>query len=176
MSEHSREACTGLSRSTAVLGSRDTDAVRANSPKRVLVVEDEPSVARLITDILREEGHQVDFLLDSRQVLSLALRNDYDLLICDLRMPYLDGPAVYRALERAQIPLRFHMIIVTGDMLGAGTATFLERTRLRYVAKPFLVEEFKLAVQQALSGAGAISAVRLESHVVEPARSAVREK
>ncbi len=119
--------------------------------ERVLVVEDEPTVAQLIADVLREEGHGVDTVLDSREGLDLVSRQDYDLVICDMKMPHLDGRAFYRALVHAGSPLQQRMVFVTGDTLTPHTLEFLERTGLPYVAKPFLVEELKLAVERAFA-------------------------
>jgi len=119
---------------------------------RILVVEDEPSVAQLIVDVLREEGHQAEAVVDSQEGLSRLSRGQYDLVICDLRMPRLDGPAFYDALVRAGSPAQHHIIFITGDTLGPRTIEFLGQKGLPYLAKPFLVEELKLAVNAALTG------------------------
>ena len=117
---------------------------------RILVVEDEVTVAQLIADVLREEGHQVDAVLDSRDGLTRLARAPYDLVICDLRMPRLDGPAFYEALVAAGSPVQKRIIFVTGDTLAARTLEFLDSNGLPYLAKPFLVEELKLAVHRML--------------------------
>lgn len=108
---------------------------------RVLVLEDEPTVARLIADVLEDAGLRVDILLDSREALDVATRKDYALVICDMKMPELDGEHFYQALAQANHPLRDRFLFVTGDVLAAHTRDFLERNRLPYVAKPFRVEE-----------------------------------
>ena len=120
------------------------------SGSRILVVEDEPTVARLIADVLGEDGHVVDTILDSREALELARAQRYDLVICDLRMPHLDGRAFYRQLVRGENPLQHRLIFVTGDTLAPRTVDFLERSGLPYLAKPFLVEELKEAVSRTL--------------------------
>jgi two-component system, cell cycle sensor histidine kinase and response regulator CckA len=113
---------------------------------RILVVEDEATVAQLVADILREEGHQVEAVLDSQEGLTRLSRSTYDLVICDLRMPRLDGPAFFDALVRSESPMRDRIIFVTGDTLAPRTTEFLESNRQPYLSKPFLVEELKLAV------------------------------
>ena len=107
----------------------------------VLVVEDEPTVARLIADVLEDEGMRVDVLLDGREALARAARESYDLVICDMKMPGLDGQHFYKSLERTGNRLREHFLFVTGDVVAAQTREFLERNRLPHVAKPFRVEE-----------------------------------
>jgi signal transduction histidine kinase/CheY-like chemotaxis protein len=125
----------------------DSQPVRTG---RILVVEDEPTVAQLIVDVLREEGHQVEAVLESQEGLARLSRTHYDLVVCDLRMPRLDGPAFYEALIRAGSPVQNHLLFVTGDTLAPRTMQFLEKSKLPYLAKPFLVEELKLAVNRRL--------------------------
>ena len=117
---------------------------------RILVVEDEPTIARLIADVLTEEGHFADTILDSRQGLDMALHHRYDLIICDLRMPHLDGRAFYRQLASSENPQQHRMIFVTGDTLAPRTVDFLKQSGLPYIAKPFLIEELKMAVARSL--------------------------
>jgi len=107
----------------------------------VLVLEDEPTVARLIADVLEDEGLRVDVLLNSREALDRAAREEYALVICDMKMPELDGEHFYQALARSRNPLRERFLFVTGDVLAARTRDFLERNHLPHVAKPFRVEE-----------------------------------
>lgn len=121
---------------------------------RVLVVEDEPTVAQLISDVLSEEGHAVEAVLDSQEGLIRIARSGYDLIICDLRMPRLDGPAFYDALVRAGSPARHRILFITGDTLGPHTIEFLKSRQLQFLAKPFLVEELKLAAHRVLDGKG----------------------
>ncbi len=127
---------------------------RTSHPGRILVVEDEPTVAQLMVDVLREEGHQVEAVLDSQAGLTKLSRDRYDLVICDLRMPRLDGMAFYEALTVAGSPMRHRILFTTGDTLGARTVEFLDSRRLPYLAKPFLVEELKLSVNHQLDRAG----------------------
>ena len=133
---------------------------------RILVVEDEPIVAQLMVDVLREEGHHAEAVLDSQEALTRLSRARYDLVICDMRMPRLDGPAFYETLVRTGSPMRQRILFTTGDTLGTRTFEFLESKRLPYLAKPFLVEELKLSVHRLLELA------RKESAAAAPAARA----
>jgi signal transduction histidine kinase/CheY-like chemotaxis protein len=117
---------------------------------RVLVVEDEPTVARLIADVLQDEGFHVDVMLDGREALDRTGREPYDLVICDMKMPGLDGQHFYKSLVRAGSPLRERFLFVTGDIVAAQTREFLERNQLPHVAKPFRVEELTEKVRRVL--------------------------
>jgi signal transduction histidine kinase/CheY-like chemotaxis protein len=123
---------------------------KAVAPARILAIEDEPTVAHLIADVLREEGHQVEAVFESQERLRRLSRNRYDLVVCDLRMPHFDGQAVYQSLRHARSPLLTRILYITGDVLAVQTREFLERNDLPYLAKPFLVEELKLAVNRLL--------------------------
>jgi len=118
--------------------------------EHILVVEDEPTVSQLISDVMSEMGHRVDTLLDSREVFDRLRENKYDLIICDLRMPHLDGPALYRELIRRGSPFQHKLLFVTGDTMGPRSVEFLNSHAVPYLAKPFLVEELKEAVRKAI--------------------------
>jgi signal transduction histidine kinase/ActR/RegA family two-component response regulator len=132
-------------------GSENTSRLpNAQRTERVLVVEDEPTVARLISDVLGEEGYPVEIVLDGEEGLRRALHGNYDLLICDLKMPHLDGRALHRELVAKGSPLQHCLVFVTGDTLAPRTMEFLESCGVPYLAKPFLVEELKAVVAEAL--------------------------
>jgi PAS domain S-box-containing protein len=135
---------------------------------RILVLEDEPTVAQLIVDVLREEGHHVDSVLDSQEALARLSRERYDLVISDLRMPRLDGRAFYEALVSAGSPMRDRIIFTTGDTLAPSTLEFVEKYRLPFLAKPFLVEELKLAVHRLLEPYHATASAGADAHRAGP--------
>lgn len=117
---------------------------------RILVVEDEPTVATLIADILRDEGMRVDVLLESQSAVRQAEVETYDLLVCDLKMQGVDGQMIYQTLVQRQNPLCDRVLFVTGDVLSPRTQEFLERHGLPHVAKPFRMEELNQAVKEVL--------------------------
>jgi len=123
---------------------------RRTGPKRILVLEDEPTVSQLIADVLREDNHEVESVSNGQAGLARISNKTYDLVICDLRMPHLDGRAVYEALVRAGSSIQNRILFITGDTLAPRTFEFFEKNHLRYLAKPFLVEELKMAVYQVL--------------------------
>ena len=125
---------------------------RSQPAARVLVVEDEPTVARLIADVLQDEGMRVDVLLDGREALARAAREPFDLIVCDMKMPGMDGQHFYRSLIQTHPGLANCFLFVTGDVLAAQTQEFLERHRIPHVAKPFRVEELTECVHRLFDG------------------------
>jgi len=108
-------------------------------------------VARLIGDVLEDEGLRVDVLLDGREALQRVQEKNYDLVICDMKMPELDGEHFYETLARADHPALGRFLFVTGDVLAARTRDFLERNRLPHLAKPFRVEELTETIRNVLA-------------------------
>jgi len=123
---------------------------RSGQGKRILVVEDEPTVARLIADVLEEEGFTVRVLLDGREALEQATSESFDLVICDMKMPGLDGQHFYRSLKRGGNSLANSFLFVTGDTIGPQTRAFLSQNHLVYLSKPFRMEELTEQVWRAL--------------------------
>ncbi|MGA2810016.1 MAG: ATP-binding protein [Candidatus Acidiferrum sp.] len=130
--------------------SRPTASYGVRPQARVLVVEDEPTVARLIADVLQDEGFLVDVLLDGREALERAAQESFDLVICDMKMPGLDGQHFYQRLADSGNPLRHRFLFVTGDVIAPTTQAFLERCSLPHLAKPFRVEELTARVHEVL--------------------------
>jgi len=104
---------------------------------RILVVDDEVEIAEILRDILAPAGHAVSLAHDGRQALERLARNDYDLVFSDLKMPDMDGPALYREIVARHPGLARRVVIVTGDTLGGAARRFLEETGLPVVDKPF---------------------------------------
>ncbi|MFQ5696303.1 MAG: ATP-binding protein, partial [Terriglobia bacterium] len=126
--------------------------VPADGPeaRRVLVVDDEPAVAQLIADALRQQGYTVSLHTRSRHALAEAFAQPFDLAICDIRMPELDGQAFHRSLAEQRPALARRLFFTTGDTLAPETIDFLEQVGLPYLAKPFHVEELRSRVRDLL--------------------------
>jgi nitrogen fixation negative regulator NifL len=116
--------------------------VRALSPGgRILVVDDEPDVAGVLTDLLRAAHEQVETASDGRAALERLGQADYDLILCDVRMPGLDGPGLYRALRLTRPELLTRFVFLTGDTLNPESREFVEHTGAPCLGKPFDFDE-----------------------------------
>jgi two-component system, NtrC family, sensor kinase len=109
---------------------------RPSSSKAVLVVEDEIHVRSLLVELLREEGHDVYEAANGRLALEILNQRAFDLIISDIKMPELDGRALYHELLRCQPELVDRLVIVTGYN-NADTEFFLRETGVRVLRKPF---------------------------------------
>jgi CheY-like chemotaxis protein len=117
---------------------------------RALLVEDEPVVGELLAEFLTLEGYEVDRAMDGREALELVRRQAYALIVSDVRMPDIDGPALYYKLRVTHPAMTRRMVFVTGDM-SFETRRFLDETCLRYLEKPFTIADFRAVVQGVLA-------------------------
>jgi CheY-like chemotaxis protein len=85
---------------------------------------------------LERDGHRVDRANSGREALSRLRTSKVDLILSDLRMPDLDGPALYRELAAQRPELLSRIVFMTGDTLGGDMTGFLTETGVRLLEKP----------------------------------------
>lgn len=125
-------------------------APQAVQSKRILVVDDEPGIAGVLAEVLQLDGHIVETVGNGQAALGKLIAGGYDLILSDIRMPELDGPALYWELERRDPYLLQRMIFLTGDTLSPGTREFLEKTGAPCLSKPFALHEVRDIVRRVL--------------------------
>jgi signal transduction histidine kinase len=118
---------------------------------RVLVVEDEPALAIAVAEALVDAGFVVDRAGDGEEGLTRLAEQSYELIVCDLKMPRIDGMQFYRAMAAATPALARRVIFVTGDVAGTDAERFLEETGCRWLSKPFRLGDLLRAARDALS-------------------------
>ncbi len=118
--------------------------------KAILIVDDEAGIRNGLAHLLRRNGYKVDTAANGRLALIKLQEQVFDLILCDLRMPELDGPGLYQELARHQPQPFQRMIFLTGDTLSPETKEFLERTDIPRLTKPFTAAEVRRVVAQAL--------------------------
>jgi two-component system cell cycle sensor histidine kinase/response regulator CckA len=117
----------------------------------ILVVEDETALANAVIDMLKDAGYLVDRAADGEEALEMVRARAFDLVICDLKMPRVDGKAFYRALAEGAPDLARRVIFVTGDVAGTEAERFLSTSGCRWLAKPFRSADLLRAVRDGLS-------------------------
>jgi two-component system NtrC family sensor kinase len=127
-----------------------TDAAPVVRGRTILVVDDEPSLAKGLARLLERDGHTVDTVANGRLALTQLAARAYALILCDVRMPELDGPSLYRFLERQQPHLCQRFIFLTGDTLEPATQAFLEASGAPCLTKPFTSAEARRVIQRTL--------------------------
>jgi DNA-binding response OmpR family regulator len=117
----------------------------------VLVVEDEPALAAAVAEALTDAGFSVDRAGDGEDALARIEDRPYDLVICDLKMPRMDGMAFYRAIATTSPALARRVIFVTGDVVGTDAERFLDESGCRWLAKPFRLGDLLRVAREVLS-------------------------
>jgi PAS domain S-box-containing protein len=117
----------------------------------VLVIEDEPALAAAVTEALMDAGFVVDRAGDGEEGLRRVQMRPYDLIVCDLKMPRIDGMTFYRTLARMSAELARRVIFVTGDVAGTDAEKFFEESKCRWLAKPFRLGDLLRTVREVLA-------------------------
>jgi len=106
---------------------------------QVLVVDDEPELAELIADIVEGLGYRTVTAPSGHAAQRLLVAPDRDIaaILCDIRMPDGDGPALYDWLSAQRPQLARRIAFVTGDTLGPSAGRFLARSGCPVIEKPF---------------------------------------
>jgi signal transduction histidine kinase/sensor domain CHASE-containing protein/CheY-like chemotaxis protein len=120
--------------------------------KAILIVDDEAGIMSALAYLLNRDGYVVNTASNGRLALEKLEERRYDLILCDLRMPELDGPGLYRELEQRAPDLLKRMIFLTGDTLSSETTSFLQKADMPYLSKPFRAADVRRVVQQRLQG------------------------
>jgi two-component system cell cycle sensor histidine kinase/response regulator CckA len=118
---------------------------------RALVVEDEPALGAAVAEALADAGFVVDRAGDGEEGLMRLAEASYDLIVCDLKMPRIDGMQFYRAMAAATPALARRVIFVTGAVAGTDAERFLAETGCCWLAKPFRLGDLLRAARDALA-------------------------
>ena len=125
-------------------------AALPSTAARVLVVDDEPELADLMRSMLEGAGYEVASAESGAVALELLAEARFDAIVSDLRMPDIDGAALWRAVRERQPDLARRMLFVTGDTLSPGAQQFLAEAGCGSLDKPFSKASLVAGVRKAL--------------------------
>ncbi len=117
----------------------------------VLVVEDEPALAAAVGEALMDAGFAVDRAGDGEEALRRVNAKTYDLIVCDLKMPRIDGRRFYQKLSASNPDVARRVIFVTGDVAGTEAERFLQESGCRWLAKPFRLGDLLRTAREILA-------------------------
>jgi two-component system OmpR family response regulator len=112
---------------------------------KVLLVEDDQRLARLIARVLRDEHYQVDMVHDGDTGLEYALRGVYQVAIIDWMLPERDGPSICRAVRAARLPTALLLLTARGQV--EDKIVGFDSGADDYLVKPFAFEELLARVR-----------------------------
>jgi len=107
--------------------------------KKVLIIEDEQSILKLLTYNLEQENYAVESAMDGQEGRDMAFENDYDMILLDLMLPNKDGMEICRELrqEKREVPI----IMLTAKEAEIDKILGLEIGADDYITKPFSPRE-----------------------------------
>jgi PAS domain S-box-containing protein len=130
--------------------SKPVDA--APGKRSALVVDDEVGVRETLAEILMSSGHRVVAAASGREALERMSEERFDVILTDIRMPDLDGRALYREIERRWPERAAQVVFVSGDTLTSTLRAFAEESGRPVIEKPFLPSEVRRIVSEAVTG------------------------
>ena len=116
-------------------------------PKRVLIVDDEESFRHMLSVILIKEGYEVEAASTGEEGLQRAAASPFDQILCDIRMPHMDGLEFLREIKKTGAEASIIMMSAYGTM-----DTAIEAIKLGaydYISKPFKPDEIVLTLRKA---------------------------
>jgi CheY-like chemotaxis protein len=120
------------------------------APRKILLIDDETSFVRGLARLLHRDGYIVHTAENGQQALAQLRTQRYDVILCDLRMPALDGPTLYTIVQQQLPALCQRMIFVTGDTLSVESSAFLAQCGQPCLYKPCTAADVRRAIQQRL--------------------------
>ncbi|MCU0324377.1 MAG: sigma-54 dependent transcriptional regulator [Spirosomaceae bacterium] len=115
---------------------------------KILIVDDEKSIRDALRDILEYEGYEVDEGKDGEEGLELVLKNPYDVALCDIKMPKMDGLDLLLKAKEEGVPTQFVMVSAFGNVENAVEAT--KRGAFDFITKPPDLNRLLVTVRNAI--------------------------
>ncbi len=119
----------------------------------ILLVEDEAPVARALARLLSLDAHRVTIALDGYAALDHLASEQYDAVLCDIRMPGLDGMELYDRLARTSPDVLTRLGFVTAESWRPEIAEFIQRAGRPWIEKPAALEDLRWIVRRVVTGA-----------------------
>lgn len=116
-------------------------------PGRVLLIDDETVFLRMLQRAL-DEDHYVEAYSHAQEALAAVERERFDVILCDINMPQMDGPTFLAQVELRSPEDAKRVVFMTGNRLAPQTADFLERIPNACLDKPFELEDLLALVDR----------------------------
>ena len=121
---------------------------------RVLVVDDEPWIAEVLARMFADDGHEVETAPNGAIALAKITEQAYDLIVCDVHMPELNGLGLYDEVKRLRPELLPRIVFMSGSALSPAMEGYLARTGVPCLNKPFKEEDVQRHTREILQNPG----------------------
>jgi two-component system NtrC family sensor kinase len=116
--------------------------------RSILVVDDEAEIRETLADILGRARHRVVTASSGRQALERMATERYDVILTDIRMPDLDGRALYQEIARRWPRQAERVVFITGDTLASALREFVSASGRPVIEKPFSPNDVRRVVAE----------------------------
>jgi diguanylate cyclase (GGDEF)-like protein/PAS domain S-box-containing protein len=121
----------------------------SSNEQKILIVDDDPVVLKSLRDLLATRGIKADTAIGGREAIACLDQNDYDLVLLDLQMPYVNGHDVMRHIQQQQI--NTSVIIVSGETSFEAARDACSQGAYDFLRKPYATDELMITVNNALN-------------------------
>ncbi len=125
---------------------------------KILVIDDEKTIREALRDILEYEGYEVDEAKDGQQGLEMVTSNNYDLALCDIKMPKIDGLDVLLKAKEEGVITQFVMVSAFGNVENAVEAT--KRGAFDFITKPPDLNRLLVTVRNAIEKSNDVEVIK----------------
>ena len=115
---------------------------------KILIIDDEPTIRAAVRDILEYEGYEVDEARDGEEGLDMILKTWYDVALCDIKMPKMDGLDMLQRVSEAERGTQFIMLSAFGNVENAVRAT--KHGAFDFIQKPPDLNRLLVTVRNAI--------------------------
>ena len=130
-------------------------------PASLLVVDDEPQVRTVLKDALGESGFSVDVAVDGESAILKARTTPYDIAICDLKMPGIDGLETISRIRQINPDIQFIILTAHGTLESAIES--LRMGAFDFLQKPVVLKDLEFSIGRALERRDLLERIRLLS-------------
>jgi two-component system NtrC family sensor kinase len=124
-----------------------------HAARAILVVDDEADIRHTLRDILSGARHRVVCAASALEALERMDSEHYDVVLTDIRMPDLDGRALYEEIARRWPRLAARVVFITGDTLASTLREFVSESGRPVIEKPFMPSEVRRVVASLVDAA-----------------------
>ncbi len=109
--------------------------------RKILIAEDEENIRKILSRYLSRFEYTVKGVPNGKDAIDSLLNEDFDIIICDLKMPDVDGYRLFEVINGIKPSLANKFIVITGDTVNQKAKNFLEKHHLPFLPKPFNMED-----------------------------------
>src|SRR5690554_4720179 len=117
--------------------------------KKILIIDDEMSVRRMLTSFLSKHGYDAESTISGKQGIQLLKERDYDLVLCDYRLKDYDGLEFFKEIKKIRPDVT--VIFITGYVNLKIAVELIRDGAYQYLAKPLNPDELLAMVEKALA-------------------------